>query len=120
MLQAYIKRARQSRRPSTRRYSHVLGVCVSPESFPRILPNTPPMPVFAAENACFATWCALFRTRNVSMRPHYQARTAALRGLALRRNQEIIDMFATIARWSHNTLLLAMALLTAALLIFAI
>jgi hypothetical protein len=29
-------------------------------------------------------------------------------------------MFATVARWSHNTLLLAMALLTAALLIFAI
>ena len=30
------------------------------------------------------------------------------------------DMFATVARWSHNTLLLAMALLTAALLVFAI
>jgi hypothetical protein len=29
-------------------------------------------------------------------------------------------MFATIARWSHNTLLLAMALLTAALVVFAI
>jgi hypothetical protein len=30
------------------------------------------------------------------------------------------DMFATAARWSHNTLLLAMALLTAALVVFAI
>jgi hypothetical protein len=30
------------------------------------------------------------------------------------------DMFATVARWSHNTLLLAMALLTAALVVFAI
>jgi hypothetical protein len=30
------------------------------------------------------------------------------------------DMFATAARWSHNTLLLAMALLTAALVIFAL
>jgi hypothetical protein len=29
-------------------------------------------------------------------------------------------MFATITRWSHNTLLLAMALLTAALVVFAI
>jgi hypothetical protein len=29
-------------------------------------------------------------------------------------------MFATAARWSHNTLLLAMALLTAALVIFAL
>jgi hypothetical protein len=34
--------------------------------------------------------------------------------------QEIFDMFATVARWSHNTLLLAMALLTAALVVFAI
>jgi len=33
---------------------------------------------------------------------------------------EIFDMFATVARWSHNTLLLAMALLTAALVVFAI
>ena len=33
---------------------------------------------------------------------------------------EIYHMFATVARWSHNTLLLAMALLTAALLVFAI
>jgi hypothetical protein len=30
------------------------------------------------------------------------------------------DMFATVARWSHNTLLLAMALLTAALVVSAI
>jgi hypothetical protein len=29
-------------------------------------------------------------------------------------------MFAAVARWSHNTLLLAMALLTAALVVFAI
>jgi hypothetical protein len=29
-------------------------------------------------------------------------------------------MIATIARWSHNTLLLAMALLTAAFVIYAI
>jgi hypothetical protein len=29
-------------------------------------------------------------------------------------------MFATVARWSHNTLLLAMALLTAALVVYAI
>jgi hypothetical protein len=29
-------------------------------------------------------------------------------------------MFATAARWSHNTLLLAMALLTAALVVFAL
>jgi hypothetical protein len=45
------------------------------------------------------------------MRPHIQPRTVAL---------EIFDMFATVARWSHNTLLLAMALLTAALVVFAI
>jgi hypothetical protein len=29
-------------------------------------------------------------------------------------------MFATVARWSHNTLLLAMALLTAVLVVSAI
>lgn len=33
---------------------------------------------------------------------------------------EIYQMFATVTRWSHNTLLLAVALLTAALLVFAI
>ena len=38
----------------------------------------------------------------------------------LAKEQEIFDMFATVARWSHNTLLLAMALLTAALVVFAI
>lgn len=38
----------------------------------------------------------------------------------LAQEQEIFDMFATVARWSHNTLLLAMALLTAALVVFAI
>jgi hypothetical protein len=38
----------------------------------------------------------------------------------LAEEQEIFDMFATVARWSHNTLLLAMALLTAALVVFAI
>jgi hypothetical protein len=36
------------------------------------------------------------------------------------RKTGVFDMFATIARWSHNTLLLAMALLTAALVVFAI
>ena len=54
------------------------------------------------------------------MRPHIQARTAALCGLALPENSGDFDMFATVARWSHNTLLLAMALLTAALVVFAI
>jgi hypothetical protein len=70
------------------------------------------------ENARFASWCALFGAGNARMRPHIQARTAALCGLALKRG--VFQMFATIARWSHNTLLLAMALLTAALVVFAI
>jgi hypothetical protein len=38
----------------------------------------------------------------------------------LERKTGVFDMFATITRWSHNTLLLAMALLTAALVVFAI
>jgi hypothetical protein len=53
------------------------------------------------------------------MRPHLKTRTAAQRGPALEKSGDF-DMFATVARWSHNTLLLAMALLTAALVVFAI
>jgi hypothetical protein len=54
------------------------------------------------------------------MRPHIQACAAALCGRALLKKSGDFDMFATAARWSHNTLLLAMALLTAALVVFAL
>jgi hypothetical protein len=54
------------------------------------------------------------------MRPHIKPGTAALRGLAFVEISGDFDMFATAARWSHNTLLLAMALLTAALVVSAI
>jgi hypothetical protein len=43
--------------------------------------------VFAAEKARFATWCALFTTGNVSMRPHLRVRSAGLYGLALQSNR---------------------------------
>jgi hypothetical protein len=43
-----------------------------------------------------------------------------LRGPLWEGETGVFDMFAIIARWSHNTLLLAMALLTAALVVFAI
>ncbi|HTB88707.1 MAG TPA: hypothetical protein VK743_12165 [Steroidobacteraceae bacterium] len=82
--------------------------------------NGPIIRVFPAENACFANWCALFGAGNARMRPHIETGTAAWCGPALQRNLGDFDMFATAARWSHNTLLLAMALLTAALVVFAI
>jgi hypothetical protein len=53
------------------------------------------------------------------MRPHLRRRTAGVR-TRLAKETGVFDMFATITRWSHNTLLLAMALLTAALVVFAI
>jgi hypothetical protein len=78
------------------------------------------MGLFGPESARFATWCALLKAGNVSMRPHLKVRTARLCGRALQRNLGDFDMFATVARWSHNTLLMAMALLTAVLVVFAI
>jgi hypothetical protein len=75
---------------------------------------------FPQKIACFANWCAFSGAGNARMRPHIWIGTAAWCGPALQRNLGDFDMFATAARWSHNTLLLAMALLTAALVVSAI
>ena len=50
------------------------------------------------------------KTRNGRVRPHIKERI----------KKEDFHMLATFAQWGHNTLILAMAVLTVALVVFAI